>query len=417
MVTHPPWIDPAYVCEGLAKPDRPTLQLKLVDADALYFTWRWEHQLTQPRAWVIAFELVRPALAELADAVASPAAGETVPRALRRSLTGPLTDPARESALMSTLAGSLFPGPLGRELNVLLERGYPRPHIRLQPSPSTAQVPWEALRVDTDKRLVHHADFSLLPPATVRNAPRRRISPWAPTGPVVTALDPVVPGFGPGTELGPVLPRLVPGGALAELPNRLGDRLRGGSFHPAELNRDVVEELLADAARFLYVGHVSTADHGLGARLHLCCGADTTGRANLWGGHRPLAAADLLLGHRPDSSHPWRLPNRVAFIGCDSGDSRFAEPTGLVSAAIHCGASYVTASRWTLPTDAGIAWFTGAEATAFEDAVVAVDAAHDAPDPVAALNDWQRRQADAWQSSGDPSHSPVVWAALSTSHG
>nr|BFF27864.1 hypothetical protein GCM10025732_58290 [Glycomyces mayteni] len=185
-----------------------------------------------------------------------------------------------------------------------------------------------------------------------------------------------------------------------------------------EVDREALEPRLAEAARFLYVGHVTTSKHGLDARLHLSCGPGTTGRAAVVNGHRPLTAADLLLGHRPGPASPWRMPNRVALIACESGgEVRFAEPVGLVAAAIHTGASYVTATRWTLPTDEGLRHFApGATAatTVLPEAVRAVDAAHGAPDPVAALNAWQRAKADRWEAEGRLEDCPVVWAAFAT---
>jgi len=115
------------------------------------------------------------------------------------------------------------------------------------------------------------------------------------------------------------------------------------------------------------------------------------------------------------------MPNRVALIACESGgEVRFAEPVGLVAAALHAGAQYVTATRWTLPTDAGLRRFApGAtpETTVLPDSVVAVDAAHEASDPVAALNNWQREKAERWEAKGRLEDSPIIWGAFSTAFG
>ena len=115
------------------------------------------------------------------------------------------------------------------------------------------------------------------------------------------------------------------------------------------------------------------------------------------------------------------MPNRVAFIACESGgEVRFAEPVGLVAAALHTGAQFVTATRWTLPTDAGLRRFAPAatpETTVIPQTVIAVDAAHDSPDPVAALNSWQREHADRWEAEGRIEDSPVIWAAFGTAFG
>ncbi|MFE7506933.1 hypothetical protein [Promicromonospora sp. NPDC057488] len=118
------------------------------------------------------------------------------------------------------------------------------------------------------------------------------------------------------------------------------------------------------------------------------------------GTHRPLLAADIAL----DDS--WMVPSRVALIGCSSGgDAAYVDPTGLAVAFTIRGAQYVTAARWILPTDTRLATLAlpppapapGDNGTLqnLTRAVVAVNAAHEATDPVAALCTWQRAQADA----------------------
>lgn len=385
------------------------VQLKLVDAGDLYASWRWEDRLDQPRVVRVPRALVREALDDLARAVPSPLPGEGAGEALARSLTrGPLLDRDREVELAGRLARALVPHQLAGELNSLLARGV-RPHLRVRPSPSTALVPWEALRVDEGERTVHTTDVSVLPPATVRNAPGRRVSPLR--GPVVGVLDPRVPGFGDASGLGSVLGEVGP-----ELAALAAGQVPGG-VRRDDVDRDFLEAALADASRLLYVGHVTTGGHGLDARLHLSCGTGTTGRAALVGGHRPLTAADVVLGHRPGPPRPWRIPNRVALVACDSGgEARFAEPSGLVAAMVHGGAEHVVSTRWTLPTDAGLAalvpGFPGTPVLG--PAVLAIDAAQSAADPVGALNAWQRDQATRWERTGDPAFSPVVWAAFAT---
>ncbi|QQQ78509.1 CHAT domain-containing protein [Saccharothrix sp. 6-C] len=384
-----------------------TVQLKLVDAGDLYVSWRWEHEPAEPRVIAVPRDLVQGTLDEWAAAVPSPLPGETADHALRRALTnGPLVDHARELDLATRMARALIPHRLAAELNSWLTRGI-RPHLRVQPSPSTALVPWEALRVDEGRRAVHDTTVSVLPPATVGNAVGRRVRDFDPRGPVVSVLDPVVPGFSDASGLGSVLGHPTP--ELAAL--------APGGVRRDDIDRDHLERALATASRFLYVGHVTTGGHGLDARLHLSCTADTTGRAAPLGAHRPLAAADLVLGHRPGPVRPWRIPARVALVACESGgDVRFAEPSGLVTAMVHGGAEHVTATRWTLPTDEGLRRLVpGFPATpVLGPTVVAVDAAHRAPDPVTALNDWQRAAATRWEETGDPTCSPLLWAAFTT---
>ena len=372
-----------------------TVQIKFVDAEHLYVSWRWEHALGEPRVAVL--DPAGLPLAELAAALPSPLPGESVRDALGRAQAGPLLDRAREQALAEGLARGLFPPPLAEELNGYLSQGV-RVHLRIQPAPSIAQVPWEALRLSAGERLVHVADVSVLVPASVRNAADREVSAWDPAGPVVGVLDPRVPGFPDDSALGSVL------GPVSPALSAMAAPMVPGGFRRDDVTRDVLESLLASAARFLYVGHVTTGAHGLDARMHLCCGAGTSGRAELVGAHRPLTAADIALGH--GSARPWRIPNRVALIACESGgDARFAEPSGLVAAMVHGGAEYVTAARWTLPTG-----------DRFASAVVAVNEAHEAADPVAGLGLWQRAQADRWDREGDPAASPILWGAFSTAY-
>ncbi|KXP14272.1 CHAT domain-containing protein [Tsukamurella pseudospumae] len=402
---------------------RPTARLRLVDAGDLYLDWVWNHQLTAPRMSVIPRDAVTPALLELAAAVPNPLSGESGHDALRRALGGgALLDPDREQRLADALTRALIPQWLGLELNAL-EAADHRPHLRIQPSPSTAQVPWESLGTSGRERTVDSLDVSVLLPASLRNDPLRTVSTWDPDGAVVAVLDPAVPGFPAGGELGSVLGTVPPGSPLAELVSRLGDRLRPAAAEPAaafrrgDVGRDEFARLLDGAARVLYVGHVTASTHALDARLHLADSATVPGRATPVGGHRPLSAADIALG--APGSALLVAPNRVALVACDSGgDLRFAEPTGLVSAFTHRGAEYVTATRWTLPTDAGFARFAPSLANDAEgmlaDAVLAVDAAHRAPDPIAALGDWQRSRRRQWTDTGDPRYSPLLWAAFTT---
>ncbi|WP_116950457.1 CHAT domain-containing protein [Jiangella endophytica] len=404
------------VLDGLDNAARPVVQVKLVDAGDLYVSWRWEHAPGEPRVMALDRGRLRPGLDDLARALPSPLPGEDPEGALGRALGGALLDREREHALTTRLAQTLLPFHLTAELNELGARGA-RPHLRIQPSPSTAQVPWEALPGDAGERFADLVDVSVLTPATVRNATGRRVAPWDRAGPVAAALDPRVPGVPDGSALGSVLGPVESGSALAAMAAALGPRLRpsaatvSDAFRRGDLDRDLLEAELATAARFLYVGHVTTAEHGLGAALHLSCPASASGRAAPIGAHRPLTAADLAFGHRTDAPRPWRLPNRVAMIACESGgDARFAEPSGLVTAMVQTGAEYVTAARWALPTDAAL------PGGGLAGAVVAVNDAHEAADPVAALAAWQRDRAARWWRSGDPSCSPLFWGAFSTAY-
>jgi hypothetical protein len=388
-----------------------TVQIKFVDAGDLYLSWRWEHAPAEPQVQILRRERVQGLLDEWASAVPSPLPGEDAGQALRRALThGPLVDHERERDLSRRLGQVLVPQKLALDLDSWISQGIPL-HMRIQPSPSTALVSWEALRFHDSTRLVHNGDVSMLPPATVGNALGRRVSGFDPQGTVVGVLDPAVPGFADESGLGSVLGRVTP--ELAALASGFAP----GGVRRDDIDRDHLEKALSTAARFLYVGHVTTGGHGLDARLHLSCTADTTGRAAPLGRHRPLTAADIVLGHRPGPVRPWRIPSRVALVACESGgDVRFAEPSGLVTAMVHGGAEHVTATRWTLPTDEGLQRLVPGfpPQPVLGPTVLAVDAAHRATDPVTALNDWQRATATRWEETGDLASSPLVWAAFTT---
>ncbi|MER7083824.1 CHAT domain-containing protein [Saccharopolyspora kobensis] len=411
--------DGTEVLAGLATATRPVARLTYVDADELYLSWVWDHAPAHPRMVVLPRALIAPALEQLRAALPSPLPSETGLQALERALGGgDFTDPAREQRLATALTSCVIPQRLGLELNALEARGF-RPHLRVQPSPSIAQLPWELLGTSGTDRLTDMVDVSTLLPASLRNATGRAVSAWDPRGAVVAALDPAVPGFAETSELGSVLGPVAPGSPLAEMVAALGDRVRPGgrAFRRNDFGRDRLAAELVGASRFLYVGHVTASTHALDSRMHLSDGAGTTGHAEPVNGHRPLTAADVVLGH--GSAKPLRAPNRVALVACESGgDLRFAEPTGLVAAFAHRGAEYVTATRWTLPTEAGLRRYVPGLGDRAEgvlaEAILAVNAAHESPDPVAALNAWQRAQAHRWIETGDPRCTPLIWAAFHT---
>lgn len=411
--------DGATVLVDLPAGARPTARLRYVDADDLLVSWVWEHQRSSPRMTIIARSQVTPVLDELARALPTPLAGESGLQALQRALTdGVLLDLEREQRLAALLTSALVPPWLGAELNALEQAGL-RPHLRIQLSPSTAQVPWELMSTSGDERAIDMADVSVLLPATLRNDPSRTVSPWSRSMPVATVLDPVVPGFSAGSELGSVLGSLFGDSALTRAIDDLGARRLplGDAFRRADIGRLALADAVADAGRLLYVGHVTASTHALDARLHLSDGSDAPGTTPPVGGHRPYSAAEIALGG--PGLAPLHAPNRVALIACDSGtDLRFAEPTGLVAAFLHRGAEYVTATRWTLPTEAGLRRLApnlGDRAEGMlTEAVVAVNAAHDSDDPLGALSAWQREQRAQWTSTGDPRHSPILWGAFAT---
>lgn len=416
-------IDGSTVLIDLPDDVQPVARLRYVDGEDLFVNWIWDHQLDSPRVTVIERHLVAPALDELARALPTPLPGESGERALERALTdGVLLDLEREQRLAELLTSALIPAWLGVELNALEIAGR-RPHLRIQLSPSTAQLPWELMSTSDGERGIDMVDASVLLPASLRNDPTRVVSPWSAGSPIVAVLDPVVPGFAAASELGSVLGPIGADSSLAEMVRDLGSRVRPAAntpesaFRRRDVGRRELVEAVREAGRLMYVGHVTSSTHALDARMHLSDRADAPGLTAPTGPHRPYSAADIALGAA--GLEALRAPNRVALIACDSGsDMRFAEPTGLVAAFTTRGAEYVTATRWTLPTDAGLRRFVSALRDRAEgmlaEAIVAVNSAHEDPDPVAAMGRWQREKRRLWTETGDPRHSPIIWGTLAT---
>ncbi|MFX0574244.1 CHAT domain-containing protein [Nocardia nepalensis] len=413
---------------------QPTVIVRMADAGDLYMSWRWLGNDYDRGASMLPGAAVVEAVAQLAAALPNPA----VPGGLEHAMTtGPFASYESEYRVAQALSRALLPYGLAVQLHDLHVRGI-RPHIRLQPSPRVAQIPWEIIAPDPDLRLVDIADISLLAPASIVHGPDRTARTWSHTRnlPVVAILDPRVPGFRADSALGSVLGRMDPKAPLAQ---RVTEYREQGRLLPAvddpieafrrtDIDRSWLSEALrGGASRLTYVGHVTAAAPESGqsetSELHLACGAEAIGFAAPTRAHRPLSAKDLLLGTHTLAAEPvagpqlWPIPSRVALIACESGgDMRFSEALGLVAAMINGGAELVTASRWPLPTDLAFQRLAGAppEAHPLQDAICAIDAAHEHPDPVTALAAWQRFRLSAWRTERTIEHSPLLWSAFAT---
>ncbi|MEI5097854.1 CHAT domain-containing protein [Streptomyces sp. PmtG] len=412
--------------------DRPVVQIRLADAGDLFMTWTWAGGARGFGTGRAPAADVDRAVGELAAAL--PGTGEGAAGLRRAFERGALADPRAERRLARTLAEALWPEGLTAQIRQVSQRAG-RPLLRVQPSPRVAQVPWELLAVDgaSDVRLIDLADVVTTTATSLR---RRHASeqPVRDSRPVVLVLDPRVPGFRADSPLGSVLG---PPGADEDLMSLVRARLGAGAVEPAlaapaeafrrtDLDRDWLSGVLREGARrLMYVGHVSGAPVEGGqsedGSLHLCCGPRSTGLADAVRTHRPLSAKDLLLGTlplRPDGeagARIWPAPPRVALIGCESGgDLRFAESFGLATAMIYNGADLVTATRWALPTSFAFHRFAGLPESVrpLSEAIVAVDAAHEDPDPVRRLGRWQRERLDRWRADGRIEHAPLLWAAM-----
>ncbi len=412
---------------------QPTVLIRMADAGDHYMSWRWQDDTASAGVAAIPEAQVEEATARLGAALPDPSA-DRIEYALT---TGEFAAYKTEHELAQALARTLLPYGLAAQLHDLYIRGV-RPHIRLQPSPRTAQIPWELLAPDPGLRLLDIADISQLAPAGLIHAPGRTARSWAQTRdlPVVAVLDPRIPGFRADSALGSVLGRMSAQAPLAEQIGRYlpDNRLRPAVSDPFEaFRRDdqdrtwLSRTLRAGASRLLYVGHVTAAAPESGrsenARLHLACTAETPGFAPPERTHRPISAKDLILGTHTLDNTPrtgpdlWPIPSRVALIACESGgDLRFGETLGLLAAMLNGGAELVTAGRWALPTDLAYHRFAGVDPDQhpLQETVCAIDTAHEHPTPIPALMHWQRERLAAWRENRSTLDSPLLWAAFAT---
>lgn len=410
--------------------EQPTALIRMADAGDVYVSWRWVDDTSARGVAMLPRDDVRAVLRQLAAAVPDPGRPDELSRVMTE---GALVDPEAENALAQSLSRALLPYGLAVQLYELSQRGI-RPHLRIQPSPRLAQVPWEIIAPDPAIRLLDIADVSLLAPVSVVRAPDRMVRRWSETQdlPVVAVLDPRVPGFRADSELGSVLGRPSADSIVAQHFSTYGDRVVPTVADPVELfrrtdlDRDWLSDALrAGASRLIYVGHVTAPAPESGesehAQLHLACTTDTRGFAAPTRSHRPLSAKDLLLGTYTLDPAPvpgrdlWPMPSRVALIACESGgDLRFTEALGLTTAALSAGAELVTATRWPLPTDHAFHTLTATIGHPLQSAIRAVDTAHDSPTPLSTLLNWQRTQLAAWQTAPTSENSPLLWSAFAT---
>ena len=438
------WAEPA---------DRPTIIWTFVDTGQGTFC-NWRIDGVPGGVGAVGAEDLDRVLTRLAQGLPSVAAGVDKATSYRDLLTaGPFVDYDAEWELAVDLARTFLAVPLVDQLAAYHEAGV-RPHLRVQPSPRTAAVPWELLAVDSsDVRLVEVADVTVVapagsgageaPPGTARRAQgrsggllhrltRRRTGsgtgeesprpatdpagtgthteaapsggPGAPagTGAIALVLDPRIPGWPASSALGSVLGRVSPGEPRgARLLQRLDGYVRAGRvsapdggdvtalFRRTHTDRDWLSAALRRRPeRFLYVGHVTAAGAGPPPALR-------PGPAR-----RPAALADAAAG----GTDRVRIGIRCALPGpVRAGDRRGARgcPPGhrYPLAAAHRARPELPRQRHRHPVT---------------DAVLAVDAAHDAPDPVVAFSSWQRERLAAWRASRALADSPVVWGSLIT---
>ena len=408
--------------------DELQIVVRAVDAGDTFLTFRplvpgqpvMSHRIRQGA--------LTPLIAELAAALPDPMPGEVIGSGhIRRALHGALTERTSERALSEALGSLIIPPPVWQ--HVSMSR---RPvRLRITPSARLATVPWELLTIPGGKRLLELATLAFkLPPTIHYRRPRR---------PDRTCIDPSLP---PLRTIDPVVPAQTPFlRATIEAGRELVARRLGVDCATYITREDLGRALRAHPPRWLYFGHVSVPEPGIPgtAGLHLSDpgvgGMEAFGGTGHWYplGHRALTVVDLLVGTLEPSwftaarlpADPglagvdiWPMPPRVALIACNSGaDHTATEPLGLVAATQLLGAEFVTATRWSVPTDAAFGTLRAYhDRLPTTEAVLAVDAAHEANDPIAALRTWQLGQLDEWQRTGDLGVTPLLFAALTTHH-
>ncbi|WP_166904924.1 CHAT domain-containing protein [Mycobacterium sp. DL440] len=389
-----------------------TLVLRFADVGvATYVSLRVVGQPQRSVTWVIEEPHMEAVEAVLNPALPDPIGTETPAEAVERAVvTGAFATPESELEL-ARLLGSHLIGIDGWQLLADCVADV-RPVLFVTPSPRLGRVPWGQLAMPGPDgfRLMELVDVLMAVPPNIVHAPRHAVR-WQDRldRPPVLVLDPRIPGQRPDSALGSVLGRP---SAQTPLSEHFGELVAGHAVLPkvdaaVELFRrtDTDRHWLADAcaldpSRLLYVGHASAADGAAGhadrAALHLAESG-------------PLTAGEMIATQLP-------IPPRVALLACASGgDYRFDEASGLVAAMILGGAQLVTATLWSLPTTAGFRQFSpaGAEADPMTDTIVGVDLAHRGDDAGRAVNRWQRVMMRRWRD-GDPTASPLHWAALAT---
>lgn len=437
--------------------ERPELLVRTADAGATYVSWAWSDRPADIRADRLDPEQWAEALAELTAALPGipPHRGATA-HSLSRTLEGGAFGSSRREAKLAELLGRAVPSRLWREL---LVRAGERPVVRLSPSASAARVPWGLVDLDgTGVRLLDVADVLIDPPSLVHRGRNR--TPVAETaGPPLWVVDPQLPLVALDGGLSQVIAPADLGhyrDLCDEVESESGAPVgAGGDGARCALRERIGREDLSDAlragpGRFVYLGHATGSTDQPGASaLHL---SDTLtpeqvidgdwGTAQPWspamasgrrrprpGDPLPLTALDLVVGgrlrapgrrERTGPGHVlWPMPRNVVLLGCESGiDHAAAETFGLTTAAIDSGAEFVTATLWTVPTDAGMRRATGAGPgyRPLAQLLQASDHAHSQDDPGTVLAEWQRARLEAWRETGSVENTPVVWASVTTTH-
>ncbi|MCI1748583.1 MAG: CHAT domain-containing protein [Acidipropionibacterium sp.] len=400
---------------------------------------------------------------------------QALPGRIDRMLTGALSDRESEKRFSSALADLLLPEDFQEELWQQYESNGRRPvPVRVLPAQRCLMVPWELLPLtigavdDAELRLVEIADISTVAPVLPRDAGSlpagEDVTEGADEGIPLVVVDPFRRGVG----------RVLSSQARKEWATRYGAAgpVGAGSPPPSSMAAigSGIDRIWLSAAltstrrsRFTYVGHVTSKPRDaasvamvLGCERRVFSHEDPTR-------HRYFSARDAVCGTigapqltlqelrerfgvenasgflvpvvaqgddgsilEKSGAELWPMPPRVALVACHSGtDLASDEPFGLVTAFMAAGAELVTATRWTLLTDAAFARYDrtpGGVGGPFSEAALRVDRIQSdqhvgEDDPVGRLCAWQREKLDAWRDRGRLRDSPLIWAAFTTYDG
>lgn len=338
-------------------------------------------------------QTIRPAAAAIFPSVdAGPG-----PSGIAGLWAGHLTDPDVEQDLANILGGALLPRML-RETLLAEPPGTTTHTVTIATRGWLSQIPWELLTLSCDgPRLLEHAMVGAgLSPAVV--ATRTRTAHLVDTARFAYAI------LDPGPVTGPT-GSIYPSGYPEPLVRELEESGDDYTAHDEGVTPDeLAYRLHRRPSRMLYVGHIRPGRPGTPAAAALVLRAGRARAPHLLTARQWLASPER-----------WPSPARVALIGCASDDTVSFEQSGLVVAAVNAGAHLVTATRWPLPTDNPVGRDLSPTQPVHHEGLtelaLAVHSAHRRPHPVAALRTWQLAKLARWRESGQPQHSPLLWAS------
>lgn len=476
--------------EQIAAEAQPAVYLAALETDSIYFSWYWSESVPQTEgketAQFATGVLPVEAVAKVRDILSSILEYRLVGGAI--VLVSPFASGEAEQEFSKNLSELLVKKNVLQSLVTEIAQHYTntgqRVRLSILPSSSIARLPWELLPVQVGtkkKRLIEIVDLCYELPLGI-HVDRAPASQGQSSEASLWVIDPKNTGEGQVLESKhinqlttkiQVASQADPAGLTRAV--ILGGVAQGGQRNPVS-RRELAEALREHWPKcFVFIGHVISVDSGAGESpvpaLMLSDPPETFGMTGLAGpgqNTRPLSALDLMAGlsRREDrlaklrvneQNFPkpkqqdqiiwpvakgaqstetgaalWPMPKRAVLVACASGeDHRTPEPFGLALALAHSGSEVIAATKWTLPTDKGLAQLRTSEQESSsivqqeqaEDSVLAgavlqlqgaLTKEEGEVEAVQLVSEWQRGELKEWLESGKPQHSPIIWAAVST---